>query len=82
MVTASDMVMRHVLIILTLTFDQGYTDLNHENDICSIISETVQAISIKFVVKIVQLKVYIIFSQSNDLATHSRSQLRLKLDKC
>ena len=33
---------------------------------------------IKFVVKIVQLKVYIIFSQSNDLNLHSRSQLHLK----
>ena len=44
-------------------------------------SETVQAIPITFAVKIVQLKVDIIFSQSDDLALHSKSQLRLKLDK-
>ena len=46
MVTASDMVniMHHMLIILTLTFIQGHTDLNRENNKCSIISETVQAI--------------------------------------
>ena len=35
------------------------------------------AIPIKFPVKIVQLKV---FSQSDDLALHSRSKLHLKLD--
>ena len=32
--------------------------------------------------KIVRLKVWISFSQSDDLAIHSRSQVRLKLDKC
>ena len=36
---------------------------------------------IKFAVKIVRLKVYIIFSQSDDLDLHSRSQLRRKLEK-
>ena len=81
-VTASDMRMQHVLIIMTLTFSQGHTDLNHENNKCLIISETVQAMPITFAVKIVQLKVYVIFSQSNDLALHSRSQLHLKFDKC
>ena len=80
MVTASDMVMHHVLIILPLAFIQGHTDLNHENKTCSILSKTVQAIPIKFVVKIVRLKVYIIISESDDLALHSRS-LRLKIDK-
>ena len=35
----------HVLIILTLTFIQGHTDLNNENTKCLIISETVQAMS-------------------------------------
>ena len=29
---ASDMTMHHVLIILTLTFIQGHTDQNHENN--------------------------------------------------
>ena len=53
------MVMHHVLIILTVTFIQGHTDLNRENNKCSIISNTVQAIAMKFAVKIVRLKVYI-----------------------
>ena len=58
-VTASDnMVIHHVLLILTLTFIQGYTDRNHENNKGSIISETVQAVLITFAVKIVRLKVY------------------------
>ena len=81
-VTASDMVMHHVLTILTLTSIRGHTDLNHETNKCSIISETDQAISTTFAVKIVRLNVYTIFSQFDDLALHSRSQLRLKLDKC
>ena len=75
MVTASDVVMHHMLIILTMTFIQGHTDLNHENNKCSIISETVQAIPIEFAVRIVRLKVYIIF-----FAVFL--QLHLKLDKC
>ena len=58
MVTVSDMRMHQVLIILTLTFIQGHTDLTHENNKCFIISETVQAMPIKFAVKIVRLKVY------------------------
>ena len=58
MVTASDMRMHHVLITLTLTFIQGHTDLNHKSTTCLIISETVQAMPIKFAVKIVRLKVY------------------------
>ena len=52
-VTASDMVMHHVFIILTVTFIQGHTDLNPENNKRSIISETVQAIPLKCAVKIV-----------------------------
>ena len=57
-VTASDMRMHHVFIILTLTFIQGHIDLNHENNKGLIISETIQAIPIRFAVKIVRLKVY------------------------
>ena len=57
MVTASDMLMHHVLIILTLNFIQGHTDLNHENNTSLIISETIQAMPIKFAVKIVRLQV-------------------------
>ena len=79
-VTASDMRMHRVLIILTLTFIQGHTDFNHENNKCLIISETVQAMPIMFAVKLVRLKAYKIFSQSDDFALHSRSQLHLKLD--
>ena len=78
--TDSDMGMHHVLLILTLPFIQGHTDLNHENNQCSIISETVQAMPIKFAVKIVWLKVYYDHCQSNDLDLHVRSQVRLKLD--
>ena len=69
-------------IILTLTFIQSQADLNRENTKCLIIPESVQTKAIKFAVPIVRLKVYIIFSQSDDLALHSRSQLHLKLDKC
>ena len=36
-VTSSDMTMHHVLCILTLTFIQGHTVLNHENNKCSFI---------------------------------------------
>ena len=59
-VTASDMRMHRVLSILTFTFIQGHTDRNHENNICLIISDNIQAMPIKFAVKIVRLKVYII----------------------
>ena len=52
-VTATDMRMHLVLSILTLSFIQGHTDLNHENTKCLNISETIEAISIKFAVKIV-----------------------------
>ena len=56
MVTASDMRMQHVLIILTLIFIQGHTDLNCKNDKCSIISETFQTMPIKFAVKMFDLR--------------------------
>ena len=79
MVTSSDLPMHHVLIILTSTFIQGHTDFKHEKNKCSIFSETVQEILITFAAKKVRLKVYIFFYQSDDLAFHSRSQLRVKL---
>ena len=41
MVTASCIVMHHVFIILTLSFIQGHTELNLENNKGLIISETV-----------------------------------------
>ena len=58
-VTALDMIMHHVLITLTLTIIQGHTDPNDENDKCLLISETIQAMRIKFSMKIVRLKVSI-----------------------
>ena len=51
-VTAADMRMHHVFIILTLAFIQAHTNLNHENIKCSIVSETVEAMPIRFAVKI------------------------------
>ena len=47
-VTASDMRMQHVLIILSLTFIQGHTDRYQENNKCLIISKTVQEIVVLF----------------------------------
>ena len=58
MVTASNMIMHRVLIILAMTLIQGHTDLKHENNECLIISETIQAMPINFAVKIVRLRVY------------------------
>ena len=52
-VTATDMRMHLVLSILTLSFIQGHTDLDHENTKCLIILETIEAMPIKFAVKIV-----------------------------
>ena len=66
-VTTSDMVMHLVLITLTLTFIQGPTELNHENIKCLIISETIQAMPIKFTVKIVRLKVYMTIANTMTL---------------
>ena len=59
-VTASVTRRHHVLIILTLTFIREQTDLNHESNKCSNISNTFQAMAITFAVKIVRLNVYII----------------------
>ena len=57
-VTVSDILMRHGLIILTLAFIQVHIDLNDENNKCLIISKTIQAIPIMFLVLLVRLKVY------------------------
>ena len=65
-VTASVTRMHHMLIRLTVTFIQGHSDLNHENNICLVISKTIQAMTIKFAVNIVRLW----------------SQKHLKLDYC
>ena len=59
--------MHHVLIIVTLTFTQGHTYLNHEKK-SLIISETIQAMPITFAVQIVQLKVYMTTASPMTLA--------------
>ena len=81
-VTASEMGMHQVLVILFLTFIQfqGHTDFNHENYKCLIISETIQAMPIKFAVKTVATKMSIIHCQSDDLDLYSRPEVLLKLD--
>ena len=80
-VTASDMRMRQVICILTLTLIQGHTDLNRENNKCSIISETVQAMLIKFAVESDEKYIIIVFALSGDLALQARSRRRFKPDK-
>ena len=79
-VTASDMRMHLVLIILPLTFIQGHADLNHENNKCLIISEIIQTMPTTFAVKIVRLKRVYDHCQYDDLDLNSRSQVRLKVD--
>ena len=74
----------------TYTHRQSHIDLDlHSKSVILIIkiinvdiSEILQAIPIMFAVMMVRLKVYIIVSQSHDLALHSRSQMRLKRDSC
>ena len=80
LVTASDMRKHHVLIILTLTFIQCRTALNHENNKCLIISKAIQAMPLTFAVMIVRLKVCLYDRQSDALDLHLRSDVRLKLD--
>ena len=80
-VTASDMRMHHVLLMLTLTFIQCHTDLNHEkiimfdsfrncsgnaDHVCCEDSRPTNGLSDH--------------CQSEDFDLHSRSQVRLKLD--
>ena len=65
-----------MLLILTLTGIQGHTYLNHDNNKCLIISETIQAMPIKFAVKIVRLKVCMTNSSPMTLTL---IQVRLKL---
>ena len=83
-VTASDMLMHHVFNYIDLDLHSK----SHKILIINIINVRLfpklldQSIPIKFAVKIVRLNVYVLFSQSDDLALHSRSQLRLKLDTC
>ena len=52
------MLMHHMLIVLTCTSIQGNRDLNHENNQMVDYFRNYKAMSIKFAVKIVRLKVY------------------------
>ena len=74
-VTASGMRMHHVLILLTLTFIQGHTYLNNENnkmfDYFRNCSSNPH--DMKFAAKTDRLKVYIIFTRSNDLTLVPKS---------
>ena len=70
-----------MLIILTLNFIQGHTDLNHENNKCLIISETIQAKPIIFAVKIVWIKVYMTIATLMTL-TFIQDHKCLKLHYC
>ena len=63
-VAASDMLMHHVVIILTLTFIQGHTKLNDEKNKLMFDYFRNSSSNPLFAVKIVRLKVYVIFSQS------------------
>ena len=75
MVTASDMRMHHVLIILTLTLIQvRHTYLNHQNNKRLIISETMQVMSIKFMKINSPTKGLHNHCQSDNFDLHSRSQ--------
>ena len=44
------------------------------------VSETIEAMPIKFATKIVQLKVYMTIASPMTLNLHSRSQVRFKVD--
>ena len=82
-VTASVMAMHKVFFSFTLTFTQGHIDLNHENNKCSIISETIQAMPIKFAMNIVRLKVGIIFASPMTLTfNEGYNEPLLKLYNC
>ena len=64
-VTASDIIMHHMLSTLTLTIQRSHRYTKYLK-----IFPCFQAMPITFAVKIVRLKVYIICSQSDDLDLH------------
>ena len=75
-VTASDMSMHHVLIILTLTFVQGHADRNHEIIKVWLFHKLFKQCT--FAVIIGYDKGLYDHCQSDDLDLYSRSQVRLK----
>ena len=79
-VTVSDMGMHHMLIILTLTFIQGHTDLNHEN--IKKINHFRNYASNAHQLSCEDSPTTGLYDhyQSDDLDLHSRPQVRLKLD--
>ena len=76
-VTASDMKMHHMLIISTLTFIQGHTGLNDENNQCF---KTYSSNDNEVCCEDSPTKGLNDHCQTDDLVLHSRSQVRLKLD--
>ena len=79
-VTTSKMRMHHMLVIYSHWPSFKVTQIFIMKIITSIISQTVQAIPIKFAVKIVRGKLNVIFSGADELGLHSKSHLRFKLD--
>ena len=80
-VIATVMIMHRVF--MAFTFTQGHTDLNHENNKCSIIPETAQAIPIKFAVKIIRLKADMTFASPMTLTftqSHNCASNVIKID--
>ena len=45
-------------IVTYIDLDKGHVYLNHESNKCSIVLETVQAMPIKFAVKIVRIRIF------------------------
>ena len=79
-VAASDMRMRHVLIILTVTFIQGHTDLNHENSNIIYVRLFQKHLTNAHHVCCEDSPTKGLYKlcQSDDLDLHARSQLRFK----
>ena len=59
-------------LVTALDMRMHHTGLNHEDNKCSIISETIQAMPIKYDVKIARLKIYNDHYQSDDLTFTGR----------
>ena len=79
-VTPSDMGMHHTLIILTLTFIQGHTYLNHENNKCLIIKKHSSNVHQVCCGDGPTKGLSISIASLHDLDLHSSSQVHLKLD--
>ena len=79
MVDASDMIMHHVLSILTLTFIQGHTDLNRENNKCFDCFRSHLSNAHQICCEDSPTKGLCNLCQYDDLDLHVRLHMRLKL---